>query len=330
MNNLISVAIKVLATEAQAILDIKNRIAENADYGFDTAITLINNCFANHGRVIISGMGKSGHIARKIAATMSSTGTPAYFVHPAEAIHGDLGMITQNDLLVAISYSGECEELLKILPIIKRQGAKCIAMTGKINSSLAKTADLHLDCRVEREACPFNLAPTSSTTATLAVGDALAIALLENKGFSKEDFARSHPGGSLGKKLLTRVKDVMRTENLPVISQKTTLQETLLQMSEGGLGLVIIMDDLNSKNLLGIFTDGDLRRTFLSNNVSEILQQPISNFMRKNPITISPNKLATVAVEMMQRLRINALIVCEKNNVVGALNMHDLFKAGVL
>ncbi len=330
MNDLICSAIQVLNTEAQAILDIKSRIENNSNYGFDTAISMINNCFDNHGRVIISGMGKSGHIARKIAATMSSTGTPAYFVHPAEAIHGDLGMITQNDLLVAISYSGECEELLKILPIIRRQGAKCISMTGNINSSLAKNADLHLDCKISKEACPFNLAPTSSTTATLALGDALAIALLENKGFSREDFARSHPGGSLGKKLLTLVSDVMRTDNLPLIEKNTTLQETLLKMSSGGLGLVIIVDNLSENIPLGIFTDGDLRRTFLSNNVSEILQNPISNFMQKNPVIITPEKLAVTAVEMMQRLRINALIVCEKNNVVGALNMHDLFKAGVL
>lgn len=330
MNDLICSAIQVLTTEAQAILDIKSRIENNQNYGFDTAISMINNCFANHGRVIISGMGKSGHIARKIAATMSSTGTPAYFVHPAEAIHGDLGMITQNDLLVAISYSGECEELLKILPIIKRQGAKCIAMTGNVNSSLAKNADLHLDCKISKEACPFNLAPTSSTTATLALGDALAIALLENKGFSKEDFARSHPGGSLGKKLLTQVSDVMRTDNLPIIDKNTTLQETLLKMSSGGLGLVIIVDDLENQKLCGIFTDGDLRRTFLNNNVGEILQKSISNFMKTNPQIISPEKLATAAVEMMQRLRINALIVCEKNIIVGALNMHDLFKAGVL
>lgn len=330
MNDLICSAIQVLSTEAQAILDIKTRIENNPSYGFDSAISMINICFANHGRVIISGMGKSGHIARKIAATMSSTGTPAYFVHPAEAIHGDLGMITQNDLLVAISYSGECEELLKILPIIKRQGAKCIAMTGNVNSSLAKNADLHLDCKISKEACPFNLAPTSSTTATLALGDALAIALLENKGFSKEDFARSHPGGSLGKKLLTQVSDVMRTDNLPIIDKNTTLQETLLKMSAGGLGLVIIVDDLENQKLCGIFTDGDLRRTFLNNNVGEILQKSISNFMKTNPQIISPEKLATAAVEMMQRLRINALIVCEKNIIVGALNMHDLFKAGVL
>lgn len=330
MNDLILSAIRTLNTESQAILDLKNRIENNPNFGFDSAIFMINNCFASHGRVIISGMGKSGHIARKIAATMSSTGTPSYFVHPAEAIHGDLGMITQNDLLVAISYSGECEELLKILPIIKRQGAKCIAMTGKENSSLAKAADLHLDCKVSQEACPFNLAPTSSTTTTLALGDALAIALLENKGFSKEDFARSHPGGSLGKKLLTRVSDVMRCENLPLIDKNTTLQETLLKMSAGGLGLVIVVDDLENQKLCGIFTDGDLRRSFLNNNVSEILQKSISNFMQTKPQIISPEKLATAAVEMMQRLRINALIVCENNRIVGALNMHDLFKAGVL
>ena len=312
---------QTLAIEAAAVDALKARISEN----FARAVELVLQC---QGRLIVSGMGKSGHIARKIAATMASTGTPAYFVHPGEASHGDLGMITRHDVLLALSNSGESEELLRIVPAVKRQGARVIAMTGVPTSTLAREADIHLDAGVAQEACPHNLAPTASTTAALALGDALAVALLDARGFSPEDFARSHPGGSLGRRLLTHVGDVMRAgERVPAVPPATGIPEAIIAMSRGGLGLVAITDPANV--VIGIFTDGDLRRAFEKR--IDLQQGDIASVMHANPRTISPDRLAVEAVEMMERLRINALLVVDTDNhLIGALNMHDLFTAKVI
>lgn len=312
---------QTLSIEAAAVDALKNRL--NSD--FASAVELILN---SHGRLIVSGMGKSGHIARKIAATMSSTGTPAYFVHPAEASHGDLGMITRNDVLLALSNSGESEELLRIVPLIKRQGARLISMTGVASSTLAREADVHLDAGVAQEACPHNLAPTASTTAALALGDALAVALLDARGFSPEDFARSHPGGSLGRRLLTHVRDVMRAgAAVPTVAPGTDLTDAILAMSRGGLGLVAITDA--DGKALGIFTDGDLRRAFEKR--IDLQHVSIDAVMHPAPRSIHPDRLAVEAVEVMERLRINALLVADdENRLVGALNMHDLFTAKVI
>ena len=312
---------QTLAIEAAAVDALKTRINDR----FVAAVELILNC---QGRLIVSGMGKSGHIARKIAATMASTGTPAYFVHPAEASHGDLGMITRQDNLLALSNSGESEELLRIVPAIKRQGARLIAMTGVPTSSLAQEADVHLDAGVAQEACPLNLAPTASTTAALALGDALAVALLDARGFSPEDFARSHPGGSLGRRLLTHVRDVMRPlERVPVARYSAPVSEAVVAMSRGGLGLIAICDTQNRPE--GIFTDGDLRRAF--ERQFNLQQGQIGEIMHPKPQTIGPDRLAVEAVEMMERLRINALLVCDQDGqLLGALNMHDLFTAKVI
>lgn len=312
---------QTLAIEAAAVDALKGRISEN----FAGAVELVLNC---QGRLIVSGMGKSGHIARKIAATMASTGTPAYFVHPAEASHGDLGMITRHDVLLALSNSGESEELLRIVPAVKRQGARVIAMTGVPTSTLAREADIHLDAGVAQEACPHNLAPTASTTAALALGDALAVALLDARGFSPEDFARSHPGGSLGRRLLTHVGDVMRAgERVPAVAPATGIPEAIIAMSRGGLGLVAITDPANV--VIGIFTDGDLRRAF--ERRTDLQQGDIASVMHPSPQTIGPDRLAVEAVEMMERLRINALLVVDaEHRLIGALNMHDLFTAKVI
>ena len=312
---------QTLSIEAVAVDALKDRL--NSD--FSAAVELILN---SHGRLIVSGMGKSGHIARKIAATMASTGTPAYFVHPAEASHGDLGMITRNDVLLALSNSGETDELLRIVPLVKRQGARLISMTGDAQSSLAREADIHLDAGVAQEACPHNLAPTASTTAALALGDALAVALLDARGFSPDDFARSHPGGSLGRRLLTHVKDIMRTgEAVPTVLPGTDLTDAILAMSRGGLGLVAITNQAGQA--LGIFTDGDLRRAFEKR--IDLQHATIDEVMHPAPRTIHPDKLAVEAVEMMERLRINALLVADDEScLVGALNMHDLFTAKVI
>ena len=312
---------QTLSIEAAAVGALKDRL----DGDFVRAVDLIMN---RHGRLIVSGMVKYGHIARKIAATMASTGTPAYFVHPAEASHGDLGMITRNDVLLALSNSGESEELLRIVPLIKRQGARLISMTGVPTSTLAREADIHLNAAVEQEACPHNLAPTASTTAALALGDALAVALLDARGFGPDDFARSHPGGSLGRRLLTRVCDVMRPgEKVPCVGQATDITEAIVAMSRGGLGLVAITDP-NGK-ALGIFTDGDLRRAFEKR--IDLRHGDIASVMHPSPRTIQPERLAVEAVEMMERLRINALLVADADGVlVGALNMHDLFTAKVI
>lgn len=317
----LDLARQTLRIEAGAVLGLTDRL----DGSFVAAVELILNC---RGRLIVSGMGKSGHVARKIASTMASTGTPAYFVHPAEASHGDLGMITRDDVLLALSNSGESEELVRIVPIVKRQGAKLIAMTGNPDSSLAHEADVHLDAGVAQEACPLNLAPTASTTAALALGDALAVALLDARGFGPEDFARSHPGGSLGRRLLTHVRDVMRAgEAVPTVSPAASMTDTILAISRGGLGMAAVVDA--GHRVLGIFTDGDLRRAFEKR--IDLQNARIEALMHRNPYTIGPEQLAVEAVEMMERHRINALLVTDADGcLVGALNMHDLFNAKVI
>ncbi|MCL2022027.1 MAG: KpsF/GutQ family sugar-phosphate isomerase [Betaproteobacteria bacterium] len=322
----IELAIRALAIEAEAIQALISRI----DARFAEAVELI---LQSKGRVIISGMGKSGHIARKIAATLSSTGTPAYFVHPGEASHGDLGMVQSVDVFLALSNSGETEEILRILPAVRRQGAKLIAMTGNSASTLAREADIQLDVSVAQEACPLNLAPTASTTAALALGDALAVALLDARGFKTEDFALSHPGGSLGRRLLTHVEDVMRkAEQVPTVRPDATLSEAILTISRGGLGMTAITDPENK--ILGIFTDGDLRRALENRKThgnEDFLALPIKRLMRPEPYRIAPNRLAVEAVEIMERRRINQLLVVDAaDRLIGALNMHDLFAARVI
>jgi len=315
----LDLARRVLRIEADAVAALGERI----DDGFLTALALILNC---HGRVIVSGMGKSGHIARKLAATFASTGTPAYFVHPAEASHGDLGMITRDDVLIALSNSGESEELMAIVPIFKRLGGKLIAMTGNARSSLACEADAHLDAAVAEEACPLNLAPTASTTAALALGDALAVALLDARGFGAEDFARSHPGGALGRRLLTHVRDVMRTAP-PSVAPEASVTTAILEISRGGIGMTAVTD--SDRRLVGVFTDGDLRRAFEKDLDLRALK--VSDVMTASPRSIGPEKLAVEAVEMMEQFRINQLPVADGDGrLIGALNMHDLFKAKVI
>ncbi|MFC5302378.1 KpsF/GutQ family sugar-phosphate isomerase [Azospira restricta] len=315
----LDLARRVLRIEAEAVAALGDRI----DGGFLAALALILNC---HGRVIVSGMGKSGHIARKIAATFASTGTPAYFVHPAEASHGDLGMITRDDVLIALSNSGESEELMAIVPIFKRLGGKLIAMTGNSQSSLAREADAHLDAAVAEEACPLNLAPTASTTAALALGDALAVALLDARGFGAEDFARSHPGGALGRRLLTHVRDVMR-ESAPAVTPDAGVAAAILEISKGGIGMTAVVDA--ERRVVGIFTDGDLRRAFEKDLDLRALK--VADVMTRNPRSIGPDKLAVEAVEMMEQFRINQLPVTDGDGrLLGALNMHDLFRAKVI
>jgi arabinose-5-phosphate isomerase len=276
----------------------------------------------------VSGIGKSGHVARKIASTMASTGTPAYFVHPAEASHGDLGMVTSNDVFVALSNSGESAEILDLIPVLKRQGAKLVALTGNPQSTLAREADVHLYAGAAKEACPLNLAPTASTTAALALGDALAIALMEARGFSREDFALSHPGGSLGRRLLTHVRDVMRTgERVPQVPETATLSDAVLEMTRGSMGITAVVDAAG--RVAGIFTDGDLRRT-LQKGV-DLHATRITDVMTRNPRTISPERLAAEAVQMMEHHKVNQMLVVDADRrLVGALNMHDLFRAKVI
>jgi arabinose-5-phosphate isomerase len=289
------------------------------------AVDLLHGC---KGRIVVSGIGKSGHIARKIAATFASTGSPAFFVHPAEASHGDLGMVTRDDVFVALSNSGETEELLTIVPIVKRTGAKLIALTGAPSSSLAKLADAHLDTSVEKEACPLNLAPTTSTTAALAMGDALAVALLDARGFEAEDFIRSHPGGRLGRKQLMLVSEVMRSfDDTPKISINASLQDALLEMTAKRMGMVITIDEANKVN--GIFTDGDLRR--LLEKTSNLAGVTIKDATTSTPRTIPPELIAEEAIEMMEKHRINQLVVTNASgSLLGALNLHDLFAAKVI
>jgi arabinose-5-phosphate isomerase len=317
----LALARRVLRIEAEAV----NALADRLDGEFTKAVALILAC---HGRVIVSGIGKSGHVGRKIAATMASTGTPAYFVHAAEAVHGDLGMITSDDVLIALSNSGENDELLTVVPLVKRQGGKLIAITGNADSSLAREADAHLDARVREEACPLNLAPTASTTAALALGDALAVALLDARGFGAEDFARSHPGGALGRKLLTRVGDVMRpATEVPVVAETTPVPTALLAMTRGGLGMVALGDPTG--RLLGIFTDGDLRRAM--EKFGDLRATPVGDVASRSPRTIEATRLAVEAVELMERHKINQLLVVgAAGELMGALNMHDLFRAKVV
>lgn len=314
---------------AREVLQLEARevelLAQRLDHHFSDAVACILHC---RGRVVVSGMGKSGHIGGKIASTLASTGTPAFFMHPAEASHGDLGMITAGDVVIALSNSGESDEILAIVPPLKRLGAKIIAITGNEASTLATAADIHLSAHVAKEACPLGLAPTSSTTVALALGDALALCVLELRDFTAEDFARSHPGGSLGRRLLVRVSDVMRTgENVPSVPVEATLAAGLLEMSRKGLGLTAVVDAAGKP--IGIFTDGDLRRAFERNiNVSGAA---IKDVMHHNPMTIQQDELAIAAVEMMEQGKINGLLVVDGTGVlVGALNMHDLLLAKVV
>lgn len=320
MNPYLDTAKRVLQLEADAILNMCDTLDDN----FSKAIELLLNCT---GRVVLSGIGKSGHIAGKIAATLASTGTPAFFLHPAEAAHGDLGMTTADDVLIALSNSGESAELLALFPSLRRKGVKIIAMTARAQSSLAREADIFLYAGANKEACPLNLAPTASTTASLALGDAIAVALLEARGFKEEDFALSHPGGALGKKLLVRVQDLMHQHDArPMVSPQTPLREALLEMSKKGLGLTAIVHETHE--LMGIFTDGDLRRALDKNTP---LSTPIQDIMNPTPRTILPHKLAAEAVQRMQNERILSLAVCdEARKLLGILTMHDVLRAGVI
>jgi arabinose-5-phosphate isomerase len=318
----IDLARSVLDIEAEAVAKLKERIGKD----FLAALHLI---LGTKGRVVVMGMGKSGHVASKIAATLASTGTPAFFVHPGEASHGDLGMITRDDVVIAISNSGETNELLAILPLLKRRGAKVIAMTGKPKSTLATESDVHLDVAVEREACPLELAPTASTTATLALGDALAMTLLDARGFKSEDFALHHPGGALGRRLLVHVSDIMRKgERLPRNRPETLLPEAILEMSAKGIGMTAIVD--GDDKLLGIFTDGDLRRTLARHD--SIRSIKVGDVMTKNPTSIAPEKLAAEAARMLQERPMGGrLVVTDRDGrLVGAITFHDLLAEGVV
>ena len=320
-DELIALAGEVLEIEARAVSDLSKRLDES----FVAACRL---CLDTPGRIVVTGMGKSGHIGSKIAATLASTGTPAFFMHPAEASHGDLGMITDQDVLLAVSYSGETAEVVTILPLVKRMGARLITMTGNPSSTLAKAADAHLDVSVAEEACPLNLTPTASTTATLAMGDALAVALLKIRGFTAEDFAMSHPSGSLGKRLLLRVADVMRTnDEMPAVTLDVKLTDGLMEMTQKGLGMTAIVDAEN--RIVGIFTDGDLRRA-LDAGV-DVHKTTMDEIMHTDCTTVTTDVLAAEAVHLMEENKITALLVTDDDNrLVGALNIHDLFRAGIM
>ena len=319
--HLLSLARQVFDIEADAVRNLSARLDDN----FIRAVRLMLEC---RGRVVVTGMGKSGHIGGKIAATLASTGTPAFFVHPGEASHGDLGMIAHNDVVLALSNSGESSEIVSIVPLIKRRGAKLVAMTGNTGSTLAREADAHLDASVDKEACPLNLAPTASTTAALALGDALAVALLDARGFSADDFARTHPGGSLGRRLLIHVRDIMHSGNaLPVIAIDVPLKIALLEMTAKGLGMTAVVDAHGK--VASVFTDGDLRRAL--EHALDLHQSRVRDLMTQNPKTIHQDELAVSAVEKMETLKINGLLVVDGNDLlVGALNMHDLLQAGVV
>lgn len=320
-NRLKELARQVLAIEAEAV----TRLAARIDDRFVRACRLMLDCL---GRIVVLGIGKSGHIGGKIAATLASTGTPAFFVHPAEANHGDMGMITAQDVVVALSNSGETDEILTLLPLIKRLGVPLIALTGNAGSTLGKAADVHIDVSVPQEACPLGLAPTSSTTATLAMGDALAVALLEARGFTAEDFARSHPGGRLGRRLLLLIDDVMHVgDQMPRSAPDDLLKEALLEMSRKGLGTTVVVD--RDERVLGVFTDGDLRRTL--DRQLDVHAARVAEVMTRDCKTIAPGTLAAEALRMMQQHKINALpVVSSAGTLVGVLNMHDLLRAGVL
>jgi arabinose-5-phosphate isomerase len=317
----LAVAREVLEIEARAVSNLIGKL----DRRFAQAVATVLNC---RGRVVVSGIGKSGHIARKIASTLASTGTPAFFVHPAEASHGDLGMIARDDVFIALSNSGESDELLAIVPLLKRQGAKLVAMTGNPQSALAREADVHLYAGAEKEACPLNLAPTASTTAALALGDALALALMQARGFTRDEFAAAHPGGALGRRLLTHVRDVMRGgDNAPRVAHTATALEGMLEISRGRMGMTTVLDAQG--RVVGIFTDGDLRRS-LEKGV-DLRRATIADVMTRGPRTIGPGKLAAEAVEIMERFKVNQLIVVDDDQkLLGALNMHDLFRAKVI
>jgi arabinose-5-phosphate isomerase len=318
---LVEMGREALRIEARAVAALVDRLGDD----FARACRTLLAC---PGRVVVSGMGKSGHVGGKIAATLASTGTPAFFLHPAEASHGDLGMVTKGDVVLVISYSGETAELLTILPLFKRMDAPLIAMTGNPQSTLAREADVHLDISVPAEACPLNLAPTASTTATLAMGDALAVALLKHRGFTEADFARSHPGGSLGRRLLLRVSDVMRRgDDLPMVRPETPLTQGLLEMSRKRLGLTAVVD--GDRKVVGIFTDGDLRRA-LDRRI-DVHGSTMADVMTRGPRSIGPDELAAEAVLMMEKHSINGLLVLdEAGRLAGALNVHDLLRAGVM
>ena len=317
----IRLAQETLDIEAAAVLGLKQHLGAS----FARAVEMM---LLVSGRVVVMGMGKSGHIGRKITATLASTGTPAMFVHPAEASHGDLGMIKSADLVLAISNSGESEELTSILPMLKRMGAPLIAMTGRAESTLARYADVFLDCGVQKEACPMNLAPTASTTAQLAMGDALAVALLDARGFKAEDFARSHPGGALGRKLLTHVSDVMRSgDNIPQVGPQASFSELMREMSVKGLGATAIVDDTGK--VLGIFTDGDLRR--LVEKGIDLRTTTAQQVMHPNPRTVNKEALAVEAAELMEHKRITSVLVLDADGLLcGALNSNDLMRAKVI
>jgi arabinose-5-phosphate isomerase len=321
VESLLELARRVLLIEADAVRALIERI----DQRFLDAVELIDK---RKGRVVVSGMGKSGHIARKIASTLASTGTPAYFVHPAEASHGDLGMIESGDVFIAISYSGASEELLQIVPLVKRRGAKLIALTGKPDSALAREADVHLDAAVAQEACPHNLAPTASTTAALALGDALAVALLDKRGFSADDFARSHPRGQLPRQALVHVSDVMRQgSDLARVQSGVTAMQAVMEMTRGRMGMTAVVDEAG--RVRGIFTDGDLRRAL--EKAVDFGATRVDALMTAAPRTIGPEALAVEAVQIMESHKVNQLLVVDERSVlVGALNMHDLFRAKVI
>jgi len=320
-SEILNLAKQVVGVEKNALDKLQEQIGDE----FIHAIDLIMAC---KGHVIVIGMGKSGHIGNKISATLASTGTPAFSVHPGEASHGDLGMITNNDVTICVSNSGETEEVLNIIPIIKRMGIKTIAITGNAKSSMAKIADVHLSIAVGEEACPLGLAPTTSTTTTLVLGDALAVTLLKLRGFTEEDFARSHPAGSLGKRLLLHIEDLMRTgSDIPNVKMGTNIEQALFEITQKRLGMTAITDEDNC--VKGIFTDGDLRRAFDAN--IDLKKTVIEKVATLNPVTIQSNKLAVSAAQLMEQYNVHGLLVVdEDNHLVGALNIHDLLKAGVV
>jgi arabinose-5-phosphate isomerase len=319
--DILDLARRTLEIEAAAV----SKLVERIDANFHQAVEILLAC---KGRVVVSGMGKSGHVGGKIAATLASTGTPAFFMHPAEASHGDLGMITGQDVVIALSNSGESSEIAAIVPLIKRRGAKLVSMTGNPASTLAREADIHLNAGVEQEACPLNLAPTASTTAALALGDALAVATLFARGFTAEDFARTHPGGALGRRLLVHVRDLMHVgDDLPVVEDSASLKEALLEMTRKGLGMTAVVD--RGQRLAGIFTDGDLRR-LLDRDV-DVRSAKIAEVMKRSPRTVSQDALAVEAVRLMEEAKVNGLLALDsEGRLRGALNMHDLLRAGVV
>lgn len=321
MVRMIDLGRAVIETEADAVQSLIPRLGDE----FAQACSYLLHC---QGRIVVIGMGKSGHIGNKIAATLASTGSPAFFVHPGEASHGDLGMITPQDVVLALSNSGETGELLVILPLLKRLGAPLIAMTGKPESTLARESEVHIDVSVQKEACPLGLAPTSSTTAALVMGDAMAVALLQARGFTAKDFALSHPGGTLGRRLLLRVSDIMHADrSLPSVGLDATLHEALEVMSAKGLGMTAIVDP--EGGVAGVYTDGDLRRTL--NKPIDIHHVKVSEVMTRNCLTVSPEMLAAEALQMMDEKKINGLLVIdEEQQLIGAFNMHDLLRAGVM